>query len=203
MMPTSGRGTFNHRESAIVKCGWGHHPPFPIQRLPQSRRGRPGFTLIEMLVVLLIMGLLVGLVSTITRPDDRALLRIEAERLAQLLDLAVAESRLTGKSIAWTSDGPDYRFLRFQDDTGWAEILDSDSLRARTLPQGITISSLKVETMRPQGVMRLEFTPYVRTLSFSIAMSLGAERYIIAASPVGDVRVLPGEGKADDGVALR
>ncbi|MDP1716865.1 MAG: type II secretion system protein, partial [Burkholderiales bacterium] len=50
----------------------------------RPRRGRRGFTLIEMLVVMLIMGLLVGLVATITRPDDRALLRIEAERLAQL-----------------------------------------------------------------------------------------------------------------------
>ncbi|MEK7361200.1 MAG: GspH/FimT family pseudopilin [Pseudomonadota bacterium] len=164
----------------------------------RPRRGRQGFTLIEMLVVLLIMSLLVGLVSTITRPDDRALLRVEAERLAQLLDLAAAESRLTGKSIAWTTDGPGYRFWRFQEDTGWFEIRDSEPLRARTLPQGITISSLQVEAMRPQSVMRLEFTPYGPTLAFNVEMSLGAERYAIAASPVGDVRVLPGEGKTKE-----
>lgn len=156
-----------------------------------------------MLVVLLIMGLLVGLVSAITRPDDRALLRVEAERLAQLLELASAESRLTGKSIAWTVDGPAYRFWRFQEDTGWSEILDSDPLRVRTLPQGITISGLQVETIRPQGVMRLEFTPYGSMLAFNVEMSLGAERCVIAASPVGDVRVLPGEGKTNDGMALR
>ena len=162
-----------------------------------------GFTLIEMLVVLLIMGLLVGLVSAIVRPDDRALLRVEAERLAQLLDLAATESRLTGKSIAWIADGPGYRFWRFQEDTDWSEIRDSDPLRARTLPQGITISGLQVETMRPQGVLRLEFTPYGPTFAFNVEMSLGAERFIIAASPVGDVRVLPGEGKTNDGMALR
>lgn len=156
-----------------------------------------------MLVVLLIMGLLVGLVSAITRPDDRALLHVEAERLAQLLELASAESRLTGKSIAWTADGPAYRFLRFQEDTGWSEILDSDPLRVRTLPQGITISGLQVETIRPQGVMRLEFTPYGSMLAFNVEMSLGAERCVIAASPVGDVRVLPGEGKTNDGMALQ
>lgn len=192
-----------NRESEVVKREWRHHSPFPIPHLPRPRRGRWGFTLIEMLVVLLIMGLLVGLVTTITRPDDRALLRVEAERLAQLLDLAAAESRLTGKSIAWTTDGPDYRFWRFQEDTGWSEILDNDPLRARTLPQGITISGLQVETMRPQGVMRLEFTPYGSTLAFNVEMSLGAERCVIAASPVGDVRVLPGEGKTNDGMALR
>lgn len=164
---------------------------------------RRGFTLIEILVVLLIMSLLVGLVSAITRPDDRALLRVEAERLAQLLDLAAAESRLTGKSIAWTTDGSDYRFWRFQEDAGWFEIRDSDPLRARSLPQDITISGLQVETLRPQGVMRLEFTPYGTTLAFNVEISLGAERYTIAASPVGDVRVLPDEGKTSDGMALR
>jgi len=155
-----------------------------------------------MLVVLLIMGLLVGLVSAITRPDDRALLRIEAERLAQLLDLAAVESRLTGKKIAWTTDGPEYRFWRFEEDTGWSEILDSDPLRARTLPQGITISGLQVETMRPP-VMRLEFTPYGPTYSFSIEMSFGAERCAIAGSPVGDVQVVPDEGKTNVGMALQ
>lgn len=156
-----------------------------------------------MLVVMLIMGLLVGLVATITRPDDRALLRVEAERLAQLLDLAAAESRLTGKPIAWTTDGLDYRFWRFQEDTGWSEILDSDPLRARMLPQGITISGLQIETMRPQGSMRLEFTPYGSMLAFNVEMSLGAERSVIAASPVGDVRVMPDEGKTHAGMAPR
>ncbi len=156
-----------------------------------------------MLVVMLIMGLLVGLVATITRPDDRALLRVEAERLAQLLDLAAVESRLTGKPIAWTTDGLDYRFWRFQEDTGWSEILDSDPLRARMLPQGITISGLQIETMRPQGSMRLEFTPYGSMLAFNVEMSLGAERSVIAASPVGDARVMPDEGKTHAGMAPR
>ena len=76
-----------------------------------------GFTLIELMVVLLIIGLFAGLVSTITRPDDRALLRVEAERLAQLLDLAATKSRLTGISIAWTADGPGYRFLQYNEET--------------------------------------------------------------------------------------
>ena len=166
-------------------------------------RGSRGFTLIEMLVVLLIMGLFVGLVSIIARPDDRALLRVEAERLAQLLELAAAESRLTGKSIAWTADAPGYRFWRFREDAGWTQIRDSDSLRARSLPQGVTISGLRVENMRPQGAMRLEFTPYGPTFSFNVEMSLGAERYAVAASPIGEVRVLPGEGKTNGEMALR
>ncbi|MEK6243848.1 MAG: type II secretion system protein GspH, partial [Pseudomonadota bacterium] len=162
-------------------------------------------------VVLLIMGLLVGLVSAIVRPDDRALLRLEAERLAQLLDLAAAESRLTGTSTAWTAEGPGYRFWRMSGDAEesaqgsaqWSEIRDNDLLRARTLPQDMMISGLQVENIPAHGAMRLEFAPYRPAHSFTIEMSLGAERYAIAASPVGDVRVLPGEGKSNDAMAPR
>ena len=162
-----------------------------------------GFTLIEVLVVLLIMGLFVGMVSAIVRPDDRGLLRVEAERLAQLLDLAAAESRLTGKSIAWTADGPGYRFWRMTGDAEWSEVRDSDLLRARTLPKGMTISGLQVENMRSPEHMRLEFNPYAPALSFTIEMSLGAVRYAVAGSPIGEVRVLTGEGESSGGLALR
>jgi len=162
-----------------------------------------GFTLIEMLVVLLIMGIFVGLVSTIARPDDRALLRVEAERLAQLLDLAATQSRLTGKSIAWTADGPGYRFWRFSEDTYWSEIVDDDSLRARTLPQGMVIAAMRVENMRPPEHMRLEFNPYGATSSFNVEIALGAARYTVAGSPIGDVRVLPDQGKANGELARR
>jgi general secretion pathway protein H len=162
-----------------------------------------GFTLIEMLVVLMIMGLFVGLVSTITRPDDRALLRLEAERLSQLLDFAVTEARLTGKSIAWTADESGYRFWRSGDDALWSEIRDSELLRARTLPQGMSVSDFRVENMRPQGPMRLEFTPQGSPLAFTIGVSLGAEHYAISGSPVGEVRVVPGGGGTNGEVALR
>jgi general secretion pathway protein H len=155
---------------------------------------RRGFTLIEMLVVLMIMGLFVGLVSAITRPDDRAVLRLEAERLTQLLDFAATEAQLTGKSIAWTADSSGYRFWRAGDDTKWSEIRDSELLRVRTLPQGVAFSDFRVENMRPQGAMRLEFAPQGSSLAFTIAMSLGTERYSVAGSPVGDVRPVPGEG---------
>lgn len=162
--------------------------------------------------MLLIMGLFVGLVSAVVRPDDRGLLRLEAERLAQLLELAAAESRLTGKSIAWTADGAGYRFWRmvtedarwFDDGSAqWSEIPDGDLLRARTLPQGMMISGLRVENGAARGASRLEFTSHGPTLVFNVEMSLGADRSSIASSPVGDVRVLPGEGKTHDGMAPR
>jgi general secretion pathway protein H len=154
-----------------------------------------GFTLLELLVVLLVMGLAAGLIGAISHPDDRALLRVEAERLAQLLDLAAVESRLTGKPIAWvaavTPEGSQYRFLRWREDAGWTEPGDgaiSDALRARSLPSGMSISELRVEAMRPAAGLRLEFSPH-GSLAYDFQMSLGTARYAIAASPLGEVRI--------------
>jgi len=160
-----------------------------------------GFTLIEMLIVLLIMGLMVGLVSVIVQPDDRALLRIEADRLAQLLDLAVAESRLSGHAIAWTAEGPGYRFWRMSGDAEWLELRDSDLLRARTLPQGMSISALQVENVPVNGVKRLEFAPQGLTHAFTIGLSFGAARCAVAASPIGEVRVISDDGQSNCGAA--
>lgn len=217
--PTSVPGTFNaekgeglrvksrnqkskcmHASSLPSRCGRNSFHLAPHSSL-RTQRVRRGFTLIEVLIVMLIMGLFVGLVSAIVRPDDRGLLRLEAERLAQLLDLAAAESRLTGRPIDWTAEGTGYRFGRFQEDAGWTEILDRDLLRRRPLPQGMMISGLRVENTPVHGAMRLEFPPYGSAPAFTIEMSLGAERYAIAASPVGEVRVVPGEGKTDAGMA--
>ncbi|MEO8716606.1 MAG: GspH/FimT family pseudopilin [Burkholderiales bacterium] len=158
--------------------------------MPTSARGTSsgrGFTLIELLVVLLIMGISASLIGAIVRPDDRARLRVEAERLAQLLELAADESRLTGKRIAWTADGAQYRFWRWRDEVGWSEAID-DSLHARTLPSGMAISDLRIEAKPAPGGMRLEFGPY-GALAYDLRLSLGDARYAVAASPVGEVRI--------------
>lgn len=161
-----------------------------------GRSSARGFTLIEMLVVLMIMGLFVGLVSAIVQPDERAMLRLEADRLSELLDLAGTEARLTGKNIAWTADAAGYRFWRAGDNLDWLEIRDGEMLRPRVLPQGVAVSGLQVENMRAQDAMRLEFTPQGSSLAFTVVVSSGAERYAIEGSPVGEVRVVPGTGNA-------
>jgi general secretion pathway protein H len=153
-----------------------------------------------LLVVLMILGLMVGLVSAIVRPDDRGLVRLEAERLAQLLDLAADEARLTGNSTAWTADGAGYRFWRMTGDAGlpaqWTEIGGNDPLRSRVLPRGMAISGLQVENA-PAGALRLEFTPYAPPLPFAVELSLGAARSAVAADPIGELRVLTAEGRTD------
>jgi general secretion pathway protein H len=67
----------------------------------------------------------------------------------------------------------------------------------------VTVSDFRVENMRPQGPMRLEFRPQGSALAFAIGLSLGAEHYAVTGSPVGDLRIVPGTGLGDGQVALR
>lgn len=182
-MPTSARGTSS---------------PAPAHdALGPAARHAPGFTLVEMLVVLLIMGLMVGMASSIVRPGDRALVCHEADRLAQLLNLAATEARLTGESVAWTPDAQGYRFWRMTADAGWSRIGGTNVLRPRTLPQGMRIAALQVENLPVTGDMRLEFPPQGRVFAFSIDLTLGAARCAVAATPLGEVRVSSGDEAAD------
>ncbi|HVY07579.1 MAG TPA: GspH/FimT family pseudopilin [Burkholderiales bacterium] len=167
-----------------------------------SKRALRGFTLIEIMVVIIIMGLFVGLVSNVIGPDDRSLLRLETQRLAQLLGLAATEARLTGKRIAWTADKSGYKFWRFSADEGWLEIHDVDSLRPRTLPQGMELTGMRVEDSLPQQDMRLEFNSSGPSLAFVIELTLGASRCSVEGSPIGDVRVIPENGKSNETAAL-
>ncbi len=180
-MPISARGFFRKDRARIS----GATDPGKVR----------GFTLVEMLVVLMVMGICLGLISVNIAPSERDLLRVEAERLAQVLDLAAEEARITGKSIAWTAEEAGYRFWRLGADSEWSEIRDSGLLRARSLSPGMTIADLRVDAIRARSLKRVEFLPGGVALAFTIDLSLGTEHYAVAASPVGDIRVSAGTGK--------
>ena len=164
-----------------------------------------GFTLLEVLVVLVIMGVLLGLVSAHMQPSERDQLRVESERLAQLLDLAAEQSRITGTSIAWTANTSGYQFWRRTGDDDWSPIHDSDHdsglLRPRSLPSGMSILGFRTEAMPAARSMRVEFTPSGDALTFTVELSLGAERYSIVSSPVGELQVVAGRAVAEQVVA--
>ncbi|SAK42554.1 general secretion pathway protein H [Caballeronia arationis] len=95
-----------------------------------------GFTLLEMLVVLVIAGLLVSLASLQLTRNPRTDLNEEAQRLALLFESAGDEAQVRARPIAWQPVNGGFRFDVRTDD-GWRPLRD-DLFRARRWEGGVT-----------------------------------------------------------------
>jgi general secretion pathway protein H len=106
-----------------------------------------GFTLIELMVVLVIIGIASAAITLNIRTDPSRSLREDAKRLALLLETAQTEARSDGRRIAWVADSQGYRFVRVGDDGAQAPAFISDpQLRPRrwdSAPVEVRISSGK------------------------------------------------------------
>ena len=83
--------------------------PTSTRRISESR----GFTLIEMLVTLFIMGVLAGLATLAVGGHGQRQASDEAQRLYQLLGYASEEATLAGEEYGLLVDDNGYGFVRF------------------------------------------------------------------------------------------
>jgi general secretion pathway protein H len=120
------------------------------------RAGCGGFTLLELLVVIVILAVAVGVVSLSAAPSEARLVEREAQRLAALFRLAQNEARALGRPIAWKADPGGYRFL-----VGGAEVDAPDNpLRPRAWPfpvHGVSAPALEfgAEPLLPPAEIRI------------------------------------------------
>lgn len=96
-------------------------------------RKQGGFTLLELLVVVLIIGITLGLVTISFTPDKAGMLATETQRLAALLRLTVQEAILQDQEYALEVTPEGYRFLVLNAQH-WQPV-DDPLLRARKLPK--------------------------------------------------------------------
>ena len=107
-----------------------------------GRQQQRGFTLLEMLVVIVLAGILVSIVTISVAPDPRQKLTREAERVGQLMALASDESRIRQLPIVWEADLRGYRFVA--EVRGERQLLTGDDLlRERTWETPLTRLSVQ------------------------------------------------------------
>jgi len=137
-----------------------------------------GFTLIELMVVLVIIGVMLGAVGLSIRSADRSL-QFEAERLAQLLSLAREEAQVRGAPIRLDADEQGFRFM-IRRDRQWQPILDDRDLRERAW-EGPT--TLRIE--RPDGQEGIEFGREQVDAPFVLHLTRDKAAAAIAANGLG------------------
>lgn len=71
-----------------------------------------GFTLIELMVVVMIIGIMASAVTILAFPGGARPLQADAQRLVELFRLAHSEVRADGRPITWQATPHGYRFER-------------------------------------------------------------------------------------------
>jgi general secretion pathway protein H len=91
-----------------------------------------GFTLIEILVVIAILGVAAAAVALSVSTSDARLLQEETARLGALFRIAQNEARVSGRALVWEADRDGYRFRPL--DAEAARDWNDEILRARRWP---------------------------------------------------------------------
>jgi general secretion pathway protein H len=105
-----------------------------------SRAARlAGFTLLEILVVVLIIGIMTGAVLlTINFTGKDTALATEGQRLLSLMDYAQEQAELQTRDYGILFSQRGYVFVVYDVRQGaWRPVYEDDALRARTLPIGL------------------------------------------------------------------
>ena len=100
-----------------------------------------GFTLIEILVVVVIIAIVTAgaILATSVIGQDREL-ENETQRLVTLMNYAREQAELQTRELGLYCVGSGYQFLAYDSfQQVWKDIGDDDSLRARTLPEGLKL----------------------------------------------------------------
>lgn len=121
-----------------------------------------GFTLLELMVVMVLAGILLSLVTVSVTPDPRQQLAREGQRIGQLLAIAADEARIRQQPITWEADLNGYRFV--SEAGGERQLITNDDLlreRAwdRTLKR---LALLDTQGQRPAQIVLGQGAPPVR-----------------------------------------
>lgn len=96
---------------------------------------RAGFTLLELLVVIVVLSIAAGLIVVRGTPGDSNYLESDARKLAQLIRIAQQESLLRSQEIRFVAGDEGYQFEEF---TGsrWVPVASEPLLRPRLWDHG-------------------------------------------------------------------
>jgi general secretion pathway protein H len=156
-------------------------------------RRTAGFTLVEILIVMTIIGITLGMVTLNAIPSPRQDLENEAKRLTLLLQLARDEAIVRNRQVAFEATPERYRFLVRTED-GWVPVTKDDLLRERPFRNAPIRLLLDPPPPGFNESMRVTFGREPVDKPFVLTLASGNHSVAIRADGVGHFTVIePGE----------
>jgi len=151
---------------------------------------RSGFTLIEMLIVVFVIGIAsTFVVVNLGGNGDRRTAEREAARLAGALEHAAALAQWNGETLGVSAEGSTYRFWRRGVDSRWAALTDDDVLAPRALPAEFTVSPAAYAGAPVAADAILPFRPSGRNEPYALLLASPAWSLVVAGDPLNRVQV--------------
>ncbi len=139
-------------------------------------------------MVVVLIGLTTTLVLLNVAPDDRSLVRGEADRLALLIEQARDEAIGTGSSIAWQAQPGGYRFLRRDPARQWQVVSDAPFAPQR-FPPGVALTGIELRAHAATAAEPVVFSPLGTFPALRLHLSAGAIRLRVRADTPNQVMV--------------
>lgn len=149
---------------------------------------KAGFTLLELLIVLVILGIMLGAVTLTSIQTDQQRLQTDAQRIAILLQLAREEAIVRNHPTAFEATQQGYQFLELIDGR-WLALVDVDTLRPREFAFPIVKLDIEPNEQFSSEKIRILFGREPVSKPFILHMQVAENRVAIQADGVGHFTV--------------
>jgi type II secretion system protein H len=149
-----------------------------------------GFTLVEVLVVIVILALAAGIAVSASRPDARDAARREAVRFGGTLEYAARRAQMRAETLGVDASGRQIRFWKRSADQGtWVLVTGDDVLAARTLADPLRIATVSYGGRALTGGAIVPLRPSGRNEPSRFAVLAPQARVTVTLDPLNRVSI--------------